>query len=147
MTRCVAAGNKRNFRVWNAAGDADHPTTLTGCLGVNPVLRGGTGGALSLWVRGQAVAERCTFVGGDGPAVGLAAHDDRTVKLIARRCIIVAGDGDPVRREAGTTYSPAECATGDPRFRAPSPDWRGAPAGAYDSRRYGEEKGYHSVDR
>jgi hypothetical protein len=147
LTRCVAAGNKRNFRVWNVNGDAQHPTTLTDCLGVNPVQRGGTGGALALWVRGHSVATRCTFVGGEGAAVGLAVTDDAAGVLTLRQCIVVAEHGDPIREQPGTTCTAVECVTSDPQFTNPSPHWRGVPEDAYDSTRPGKTAGYHSDSR
>lgn len=143
IERCVAAGNKRNFRVWNSNGDADHPTRLIGCLSVHPYKRGGNSNALALWVTGTAEAERCTFVGGESTAIQVDDHAPGG-RLALRHSIVSSQHPSPVIVNHGAQYDAVDVATDDPQFEAPSPDWRGQPAGAYNSKRYGSSKGYHA---
>ncbi|QNN21897.1 hypothetical protein HED60_06300 [Planctomycetales bacterium ZRK34] len=143
MERCVSVGNKRNIRIWNSHGGADQPTRLTDCLSVNPVKRGGNSNSLALWVTGTVEVEMSTFVGGESTAIQVDDHAPGG-NLTLRNCIVTSQHESPVLVNHGAKYDPVDVATDAPQFEAPSPDWLGEPAGAYNSKRYGKAKGYHA---
>ncbi|HEY0946448.1 MAG TPA: PKD domain-containing protein [Opitutaceae bacterium] len=142
---CVAAGNKRQFRVW-----ADN-VVLENCLGAHAVFssatggEGGTGGTLGLWLDDTArVTMRfSTLHNGhiEMTSGGQLTIEDSLLSKDSTATTFWTGSGVTLVRTA--TYSQA---TGtDPQYLAPSSAWRGSPLNAYDSALYGLTKGFNSA--
>lgn len=152
LTGCIAARNKRGFRLWNVRGDLEHPALLENCLGVYNRSAGGSGSSAGLWLCGAVRAERCTFHNNATAAI-VIENNGPGGKLQAVDCLLskhsTTGDRPLVLKEGGTTYDATGVvtwtgsATGeDPRYKADSPEWDGEPFDAFHSRRYGSKKGY-----
>ncbi len=148
---CIALGNKRAIRIWNAQGDAEHPARLTNCIGAYSVKRGGTGGTAGLWTCGHVVAERCTFHNNPFTAVSVY-NNGRTGHAVLRNCIlsrdtadadaplIAMGQDTTCRSEGVIQWQPGAGAP-NPDYVADSEAWKGRPTDALNSRRYGPSKG------
>lgn len=79
LVRALAAGNKRNFRLW---GEAE----LTDCVARDPVTRGGSGGRANVWVADDATVRLrgCTLDGGSGDDL-VTVEGDAAVTVVGAR--------------------------------------------------------------
>lgn len=151
---CVAARNKRGFRIWNVRGNLEHPARLVNCLSVFNKSAGGSGSSAGLWTSGAVVAERCTFHNNASAAIAIE-NNNAGGKVKAIDCILStdaeAGDKKLVLKEGGTKYeaegviaSAAGKPDKEPQYKSPSPTWAGDPRDAFNSQQYGNSKGYRS---
>ena len=151
LTGCVAAHNKRGFRLWNVRGDREHPARLENYLGVYNKSAGGSGSSAGLWLRGAVEAERCTFHNNATAAIAIE-NNSPGGKLRAVNSILSndtrAANKPLVLKEGGTTYDAVGVvqwnghnSDEDPRYKAASPQWNGHPLDAFDSLRYGPAQG------
>ena len=149
---CVAAHNKRGFRIWNVRGDAEHPARLDNCLGVYNKSAGGSGSSAGLWLCGAVEARRCTFHNNATAAIAIE-NNAPGGKLRAVNCIlsndIQTVDRPLVLRERGTTYDAVGVVQfggsnpdDDPQYESASPKWEGEPPNAFNSQRYGSATGF-----
>lgn len=149
---CVAARNKRGFRLWNVRGDQQHPARLENCLGVYNKSAGGSGSSAGLWICGAVETERCTFHNNATAAIAIE-NNGPGGKLCTVNCILssdAAMTNKPlVLKENGTTYEAdgvVEWNGGhsnvNPQYKASSPQWDGTPFDAFNSQRYGKAKGF-----
>ena len=137
---CVAARNKRGFRIWNLDGNASTPARLTNCLGVFNTSRGGTGSSAGLWTRGSVVLKNCTFH--SEKSVALAIENSKPGgHVVARKCLFSSSSTG--LQEKDTHCEVIETITWDggppeksPDYIAPKKDWSGEPFNAFRSRRY-----------
>ncbi len=148
---CIAVGNKRAIRIWNAEGDAQHPARLINCIGAYSVKRGGIGSTAGLWTCGHVVAERCTFHNNPSAAVSVY-NNGRTGHAVLRNCIlsrnstqidsplIATDDKTTCRTENTVQYRPGTD-TPDPNYLADNKNWKGRPRNALNSRRHAPSKG------
>jgi hypothetical protein len=80
LRNCVSTGCKRNYRLWGGIGA--EPMQLTQCQSLDPLKRGGSGGAHHIWISGASepgdVAGSLVWTGGkiSGGAVEAAIHAD-----------------------------------------------------------------------
>ena len=80
LRNCVASGCKRNYRLWGGIGA--EPMQLSQCASLDPLKRGGSGGAHHIWISGASEpgdgAGSLVWVGGKiaGGAVEAAIHAD-----------------------------------------------------------------------
>jgi hypothetical protein len=151
LVDCIAIGNKRAIRIWNAEGDAKHPARLVNCVGAYSVKRGGTGSTAGLWTCGHVVAERCTFHNNPAAAVSLY-NNGRAGHAVLRDCILsrdsedadaplIAMGRDTTCKQVNVVQWRPDSGADDPDYRADSKDWKGQPLNALNSRRYGPSKG------
>lgn len=148
---CIAARNKRGFRLWNVRGDNEHPARLENCLGVYNKSVGGSGSSDGLWLCGTVEAERCTFHNNATAAIAIE-NNGPGGKLRAVDCILSSDSqvaSKPlVLKESGTTYEAIEVVQwngsldDDPQYKAASSQWDGDPLDAFNSLRYGSAKGF-----
>jgi hypothetical protein len=85
LERCVATGNKRNFRFWTKEDGA----MLKDCEASQAVKPGGSGGACGLWTRGMVTAIGCRFIG-NPTAVTL---EDGEGKVVLEGCTVEPAPG------------------------------------------------------
>ena len=152
LTGCVAARNKRGFRLWNVHGDREHPAILKNCLGVYNKSAGGSGSSVGLWLCGAVEAEHCTFHNNGTAAIAIENNSPGGI-LRAVNCILSNNsttENKPLLiKEGGTTYEAVGVVqwNGDdtddnPRYKAASSQWNGEPLDAFNSEQYGSAKGY-----
>jgi hypothetical protein len=93
LRRATAVDNKRNFRLWGEV-------TLTGCVGLDPHLRGGSGTQAQLHgnPQGQIVVEDGRFVDGDAKTIVFDIDGDAAAKVV----------GGCVERHPDATYQAVE---------------------------------------
>ncbi len=74
---CIAARNKRNYRVWGKG-------CFKNCLSVFPVYPGGSGGTACVWSKGEVALAGCTLVGDC-----LLEKDDDKGSFALTDCVLV----------------------------------------------------------
>jgi len=139
---CIALGNKIGFRHWAGGGVYEN------CLSAYNKKRGGTSSSEALWISGnggELTARFCTFHNNDSSqivmeAAAIAVVEDSILSTDLSTAGFVSG---PAQLTRTATYRPGVGV--DPLYVAPSIDWRGAPADAFDNATYGLTKGYSST--
>lgn len=151
-TDCIAIGNAKGFRYWGNHG------TYINCLAAYNRAHGGNNASVGLWVgkikqpnapvgvvhifnstfhnNGKWALE--SYEGGRITATDsiLSVDGDFAQAGFANNTLVTLADTLEYRPEA----DPAA----NPRYVAPSADWTGKPANAFDSTQHGPAKGYHS---
>ena len=152
FTNCIAARNKRGFRIWNLGGSLEKPARLINCLSVYNASGGGIGSSVGLWTRGTVIIEHCTFHQNATAALGIE-NSPPGGRVTAENCIFSSDTHSKhdglVLKESGTEFTGvgnivwnAGTAAASPEYPAPSPKWNGLPRDVFNSRRYGPAKGY-----
>lgn len=112
LVRCRAEGNKRGFRVWNAAGSTEEPTMLEDCVAMHNHSRGGVGSSAGLWSCGAVQAVGCTF--GDNATAAVALENNNGgAKAVLKKCCLqikVNTNQKYLLQESGTTCKQVDVA-------------------------------------
>jgi hypothetical protein len=133
---CIAVHNGRNFRTW-------HSATFKNCLAANPAKynkESPSGGNDNFWLNGKYGQDAAIKLYNVTSHNGKIGSSDHAVKIkIAENCIFSASC-DASRVESGKNNIFTD-RTGKPGFFAPSFNFDGHPKDAYNSEKYGPEKG------
>lgn len=148
---CVSMRNKMNYRVW-------HHGFFYNCLSAYGMKRGGSWTSSGLWTTGDTRAVRSTFHNnesrnffadkkqrGDGPVDQGRITLERSIVSFdagAKTEQLYVGES-PTRTDTAESQ-PDSGPTPDYVAAAEGKNWLGTPADAFDSRRFGPEKGFHS---
>lgn len=139
---CIALGNKIGFRHWAGGGVYEN------CVSAFNQKWGGTSSSEALWISGnggEVTVRFCTFHNNASnqivmEAAAIAVVEDSILSTDSGTAGFVSGPATLVRT---ATYRPG--AGVDPLYVAPSRDWQGLPADAFDNATYGLTKGYSST--
>lgn len=133
---CIAVANKNNIRVW-------HSATLVNCLTANPHRYEGPGG-YNIWLDGKwgdAIVDMYNCTSHNGP---ISSSEKKVQIEYAENCIFSAGiDNSWIASGDNNVYTEN---FDDPDYLAPSDEYNGHPMNAYNSQKYGPDRGYWFVE-
>jgi hypothetical protein len=151
FVNCVGLRNKINWRLWKTTRFLDN------CLSAYSFKRGGSWITAGLWTVGEVHARRCTFYDNTMQQIAADKQEDSEARVTLERCLVSFDDANTqaagfysaqtrVAKSETVEWQPKATPDADPQYvgAAKSRDWMGQPPDAFDSRRYGPAKGFHS---
>lgn len=145
---CIGLRSKMNFRIWQQA-------FLYNCLSAYSFKRGGSWTTAGLWTIGDVHASRCTFHNNNSQQILADKKETGEARIALDRCLVTC---DGAHAQAGPLYSDESRVVRsdtiewrppggtNPEYAAAAENraWTGEPPEAFDSRRFGPSRGFHS---